>query len=275
MIPSLLPPHIYNTTTPLCFVPPFPSALPPFFPPPPPPIRTILSAPSLSPWLPPISHALALCSIGLISGMLLLLPFLALALMASSSASASSSSDQSSSCCRLPLEPLMEPLKSWPVRNLLRKVSKERLLLRCCFSKVSCTSSGALLSSTKSLSTERNSRGTSWTSGSICDTSLLNLQSERVGGRRLLKIARSKLIYLAVNTKQVRKWKMNSGADGCGCKGGGAITTKWAGSGIPSYTYDRTLKCAGRWIPSKIVYCNFAVYSIVSYSILYYLQYFI
>lgn len=173
MIPSFLPPHIYNTTTHLCFAHTFPPALTPNIVPP---IQNHpLCTVSLPPWLPPLSHALALCSIGLISGMLLLLPFLALALMASSSASASSSSDQSRSCCRLPLEPLREPLKNWPVRNLLRKVSKERLLLRCCFSKVSCTSSGALLSSTKSFSTERNSRGTSWTSGSICDTSLLNL----------------------------------------------------------------------------------------------------
>lgn len=191
MIPSLLPPHtphIYNTTTHLCFVHTFPPALTPNIVPPPHQNHPLCTV-SLSPWFPPFSHALALCSIGLISGMLLLLPFLALAFMASSSASASSSSDQSRSCCRLPLEPLREPLKNWPVRNLLRKVSKERLLLRCCFSKVSCTSSGALLSSTKSFSTERNSRGTSWTSGSICDTTLLNLQ----GGRRLLKTARSKI----------------------------------------------------------------------------------
>lgn len=129
---------------------------------------------------PSFPHARALCSIGLISGMLLLLPFLALALMASASDSPSSSSDQSNSCCRLPLEPLMPPpLKSSPVQNLVRKVSKERLLLRCCFSMtVSFMSSFPFISSTHSCSTVRNSRATSWTSGSICDTNLLNLQRE-------------------------------------------------------------------------------------------------
>lgn len=106
----LLPPSIYSMLTHLYFVLTFPSSLTPHF----------LSLPpsslyGLSPdFLPPFSHPWALCSIGLISGMLLLLPFLALALMASSSPSpSSSSSDQSTSCCRFPLEPLVPlPLKN-------------------------------------------------------------------------------------------------------------------------------------------------------------------
>lgn len=130
-----------------------------------------------------LSQAWVPCSIGLISGMLLLLPLFVLALIATSSSSPCSSPDQST-CCRFPLEPPMAlPLNKCPPQSLERKVTKERLLLRWCFSKmvygVWC-SSPLLSSSIQSWSTQRNSWTTSWTSGSTCFTCFLNLTWEDI-----------------------------------------------------------------------------------------------
>lgn len=118
-------------------------------------------------------------SVGIISGMLWLLPLLGRDApdVTCSAASSSSSSDHVLSC-RLPREPLKLPMPRLSARNLDRKVTNDRLLLRCFSQRAvrTCRSSSACSSSRQALSTERNSWGTLCTSGSISDTRLRNLK---------------------------------------------------------------------------------------------------